>query len=157
MLGENIEMNRSTEMDIAKGIGIIFVVAGHLQILGHISGWVHMFYMSLFFMISGYFFRSKSISKSINNVLVPYFFFGILSSLVYYGFNHNASGFFSDLFSLICGGTAPFYRITPSSTLWFLSALFVMNIISSLLENIRGGEKNKSNSNICAMATWACL
>lgn len=53
-------MRRSTFIDIAKGIGIILVVLGHLDTNGQISREViYSFHMPLFFLLSGIFANTK--------------------------------------------------------------------------------------------------
>ena len=49
--------NRDCIFDIAKGIGIILVVLGHCAF--SFTNFVYMFHVSLFFIISGYFFSEK--------------------------------------------------------------------------------------------------
>lgn len=52
---------RETYIDIAKGIGIILVVIGHLHGINHIiHDFFYLFHMPLFFIISGYLYNHKT-------------------------------------------------------------------------------------------------
>ena len=65
--GKMNQTKRYTEVDIARGIGILFVVLGHsIKQTGVSAGWIRIltymiysFHMPLFFMMSGYCFKEK--------------------------------------------------------------------------------------------------
>lgn len=67
---------RNVAIDIAKGIGILLVIIGH----GSIPSWskdaIFSFHMPLFFILSGYFFRSETplvrMRKDARRLLLPY-------------------------------------------------------------------------------------
>lgn len=42
-------------IDIAKGLGIILVVIGHMPIPSNVSYWIFSFHMPLFFLVDGLF------------------------------------------------------------------------------------------------------
>lgn len=50
-------------VDIAKGIGIVLVVVGHIasSSLGPITSIVYLFHMSLFFFLSGFYCNTSSL------------------------------------------------------------------------------------------------
>lgn len=55
-------------IDIAKGIGILLVIAGHLfAYRGPISRWIFSFHMPLFFILSGICYKMNS-----STILVEY-------------------------------------------------------------------------------------
>ena len=54
-------INRITHIDIFKGIGILFMVMGHIGFSSIFDKWIHAFHMPMFFFISGY--LSKNISE----------------------------------------------------------------------------------------------
>lgn len=64
--------------DIAKGIGILLVVIGHVKLkkYPYIQNFIYSFHMPLFFIISGYFFRPKEnrecLQKIIKRYIIPY-------------------------------------------------------------------------------------
>lgn len=46
-------MKRFLEIDIAKGIGMIFVLIGHLQVPSILKNYLYSFHMPLFFFLGG--------------------------------------------------------------------------------------------------------
>lgn len=133
---------RETWADFVKGAAILLVVLGHSgnPVLHHYIFWFHM---PIFFIISGYFFKPiKStnelkpyIWKKAKHFLIPYFFFGIIISLVLF------------ILNLINGTASPLYFVkqiamilyggrVANGTLgvfWFITCLFVTQILFTLL------------------------
>ena len=91
------EKNRIAYIDVAKGIGIILVVCGHVIGEGEKSfkysnilhDYIYSFHMALFFIISGILLEKKykqndkyylenKINSSIRNLLIPYFLWSII-------------------------------------------------------------------------------
>lgn len=50
-------------LDICKGVGIIFVVLGHIIQTNPIRTWIYSFHMPLFFFLSGYIFYFTKITE----------------------------------------------------------------------------------------------
>lgn len=78
MKTSNETVARLTYMDIANGIGILCVIAGHMG-NSIINKFVFSFHMPLFFLISGYFISSRNSSriilyKRLRQLLPPYVF-----------------------------------------------------------------------------------
>lgn len=79
---------RVSWIDIAKGISIIAMVAGHSSIPLGLSRWIWSFHMPLFFLVSGIFtFKEDSfiqlLKRRIRQLLIPYLFF---STIVFCGY-----------------------------------------------------------------------
>ncbi len=84
--------NRIEVFDIAKGIAIIAVVAGH-AVSGKIHSFIFLFHMLFFFVLAGYFFKEKSyasfknlkdfIIKKAQRLLFPYLLFNIIFELLH--------------------------------------------------------------------------
>lgn len=122
--------------DLAKGLGIILVVLGHISdISEELRGWISSFHMPLFFVIAGMLIFVKKeetlsekelITKKFKGIMVPYFWF----SLIYVPidimnlFIHNVDGhtFVQNLLSSL--------TFSGISVLWFLPALFLGEIIA---------------------------
>ena len=78
MNNETTIYNRLSYMDIAKGFGILCVIAGHMGNEA-INRFVFSFHMPLFFIISGYFLSQKHTPKEVlfkrcKKLLPPYIF-----------------------------------------------------------------------------------
>lgn len=56
--------------DIAKGIGILIMIIGHMNLKQYplIKNFIYSFHMPLFFIISGYFFKVKDNKTCIRNI-----------------------------------------------------------------------------------------
>ena len=74
-------MHRIEWIDIAKGLGLIFLIYGHIA-NNLFTQWIYTFHSPLFFFLSGFLFSSRKnfndflISKT-NSLLIPYLFLGI--------------------------------------------------------------------------------
>jgi fucose 4-O-acetylase-like acetyltransferase len=69
-------------IDIAKGIGIVLVVMGHMQIMGR---FIYSFHMPMFFMLSGMCFHPEKypqfvpfLKRRINQLLIPLLLFNVI-------------------------------------------------------------------------------
>ncbi|MEG6615950.1 acyltransferase family protein [Peptococcaceae bacterium 1198_IL3148] len=121
-------------LDSLKGLAIILVVWGHLNIPIEAETIIYSFHMPLFFFISGYLFKQNNrtlkqyVQRKVNSLLIPYFFFavmsipfGILLDFVYQN-EINPLLMFMHFFFLSgsVGWNAP---------LWFLIVLFLIEVI----------------------------
>lgn len=76
-------------IDIAKALGILLVVLGHLtNSSSYIGHWISSFHMPLFFVLSGICFSplgtlSKYINKKFISLIYPYFTFGICLAILH--------------------------------------------------------------------------
>lgn len=132
---ENIE-SRIEWIDIAKGIGILFVMLGHCYLDTKYTFWFISFHMALFFFLSGYTFRIKEeynafVKKKVKALLVPYSFFAIITMLCN-GLLAITHGNSYDVF-----GVAKLYFVQKRYTLlWFLTCLFLAEQFMFLLERL---------------------
>lgn len=87
-----LETKRLDWVDVAKGITILLMVAGHTSIPETISKYIWSFHMPLFFFVSGVFYSEKKyktfsslFKRRLFTLLVPYVFFSVVVMLGYYG------------------------------------------------------------------------
>lgn len=82
---------REQWVDIAKGIGLYFVVLGHLVTYGSKTfTWIFSFHMPLFFFLSGYVCRyeensfswKKTLKKNVKSLLLPFAIFLVIGGIV---------------------------------------------------------------------------
>lgn len=142
------DKSRYTEVDIARGIGIFFVVLGHaikqtqvsaawIRILTYI---IYSFHMPLFFCLSGFVSakilgmdkgqRVSYVLSRARRLLVPYFAIALIYIPVKLKLSDVAVKPFSagDIWKLFLGQN-------PDVSLWFLYILFVIELISALFVN----------------------
>ena len=123
-------MKRLADIDIAKGIGIILVVLGHLlsESGGVLHDWIYSFHMPLFFVLSGITLSpGRSLTKLAFRTLIPYLVWSVAATI--YEIICSAQIWKSILFvnsinTLSTYGIAPF---------WFLPALFIGESVSVVL------------------------
>lgn len=128
-------MKRIEYIDIYRSIGIILMVLGHIKFGASFNHFIHAFHMPMFFFISGFLYRHKEnilfkdfLCKKAKSLLIPYLCFGIISYLVYIFFN----GFtLKPLYYLFFINTK---HMPISGALWFLFALFWVDIIYFLID-----------------------
>ena len=119
-------------LDIAKGIGVFFVIAGHAPSIfpEYIRFWIGSFHMPLFFLISGYFAKpireklllSKSLVKKIRKLFFPYIVYSIIWILLsYFSGCIKMSELKKNLVNTIIG--------TVDGVQWFFLCLFVVSVL----------------------------
>ena len=131
-MGSKNKKPRIAYFDIAKGIGMLLVLIGHLQTdtifsyspyILSLCSWIFSFHMPLFFMISGMLIACKkeeekdlteTIRRKFRSIMIPYFWF----SLIY---------IFIVLYSLLIT------KVVPLSTLfvqiWYVLGMYGMNVL----------------------------
>lgn len=129
-------MKRMEWIDCVKGLAIIFVVLGHIDMGEHfLCSWIYSFHVPLFFMISGILLavsqeknESTAVSifllKKAKQLLYPYAVFSLLA--VFY---LAVRGLWDDLIPAVKDTLC----LNGYSTLWFLPALFFSECIFTLI------------------------
>lgn len=128
-------MQRNNAIDIAKGIGIIFVLWGHTYC--PVKPYFYVFHMPLFFLLSGFFFKNDenikvTLKKKLRSLGIPFFFFFLFQRIGFIVISLIGGTFKSD-YLLIWNPIFPWDRI---GVLWFLVALFVVTMIFSLINKL---------------------
>lgn len=129
----NIKSQRINWIDQAKGIGILLVVIGHMNIPQELSKIIFSFHMPLFFFISGYLYNDKKYSINFKNVFYsklkslvwPFITFTIFYLILSVFINQNSIIQSFDYVDFFKGNRS------PNTPLWFLTALFSTEIIFS--------------------------
>lgn len=124
-------------IDTTKGIGILLVVwlhmgsVGSLPKFGYWGGYITTFYMVLFFIMSGMFFKPVDIKRKVNRLMIPYISFYIIAFVIHSVKNliKGESLDWINFFVPLLGGTNG-YENTP---IWFLLSLSQVTLISYLL------------------------
>ena len=133
---------------MARGIGIILVLFGHLEVTEpHVLLWISSFHMAMFFVLSGVTLSlareerhdtKGRILKKVRTVLVPYLWFSVifvcmdvlnlqLQKIDAATFRFNAVSLFT------------FYG---KSVLWFMTALFLSHTVLIVLQRVFPKEKD---------------
>ncbi len=129
------ENGRDIIIDTAKGMTILLVVIGHRNYLpSFLTTWIYAFHMPLFFLLSGYFAKKTAIwpyvLKQAKKLLLPYVACYVTFNIIISLLSKEHYTFFYYLNDLLrCG----YKTDLVTRELWFLTSLFVIRIIYSLL------------------------
>lgn len=127
---KKIPSHREGYVDIAKAIGIICVILGHISTIpAELKTYIYAFHMPLFFLCYGLIPR-KNIShtaktalefvrKRFDRLLVPYF----LWALIYSEFSFHNLGY------ILFGSRQTLYKSDSLTSLWFLLCMFLSVIL----------------------------
>ena len=144
---------RINYIDIAKAIAIICIVLGHtVGYSNHLQPFRNFFYsfhVALFFMLSGFLFSYKKdfkdfLKNKFIKIMIPYFVWSLLFIIPYMLFSNNiksslnisAISNIKDLLINTLYGNGNDFRLKQNSALWFLPALFTMEILYYFILNI---------------------
>lgn len=126
---------RNKNIDLLKGVGIIFMVIGHLHFQSkYFVKLIYSFHMPLFFVIAGYLYTSRNdiwgyIKRKAIRLLIPYFSFSVLYLVLQFFIDKTH---FSD--KIISVLLYPTFDIPLESALWFLPAMFWCCVFYALME-----------------------
>lgn len=133
-------------LDIAKGLGMLAVIWGHIDIQYVTSWFVYSFHMPLFFLLSGMLFNKDKytgfldfIKKRGKRLLIPYLIYSVVTWVIWvvysYVTNENVDYFYPLLETLLARGSTYFLLHNPP--LWFIPCLFAVEIMYYFLSKLR--------------------
>lgn len=133
-------------IDIARGIGIIFVIYAHVLGSYDFRHLIYAFHMPLFFFLSGVVYNADKyisfvsfLNKNFKHILIPYFIFAFLTFPLWLIRLENYNIF---SFQILKQFLSIFYAnsnnglMAFNNILWFLPALFVTKILFGFLNNL---------------------
>jgi len=136
-----MQKQRKSELDVAKGIAIIYMVLVHMhfsqKVLNHYVG---AFDIEMFFFISGMLYKPKPIGENIKGkargLLTPYAFFGTLYWVIYnirkYLPGHSTKAMLPSLKRLLFFPTT---SLPMENALWFLPVMFIVTVVYCCLDH----------------------
>lgn len=134
-------MKRLDRIDILRAIGIILMVAGHVfTFFGKFDRYIHTFHMPLFFVISGYLFKSKPetklfmlISQRAKRLLLPYVTFAGINYVAWFFLERGTEAWYGPLVRLVTYNTS---GLPICGALWFLTALFWAEVFYLVFDRV---------------------
>ncbi len=122
-------------IDIAKGLAMLLIIAGHSLCEGYVQNAIYSFHVPLFFFVSGYFFKEKRmhdlVRSNFRRLMVPYFItcaLVVVDSILKVSVGKGWGGVIRALIAAFycCGLSVDYgaFRIPSCGALWFLPALF---------------------------------
>lgn len=149
-------------LDRFKGMAMILVMVGHMDMFPAVSKWIYSFHVPLFFFASGYLFDAAKFSKfgiwvhaRIRTLIVPYFVFGAIGLAGFLigsrlGVVRNTQFTDTGAFAGMLLGirdTSPF-----NGTLWFVSCLAMVELLRILVRSRSFGSGRMEAPFIVAVA-----
>lgn len=141
-------------IDIAKGIGIIFVMIGHCVYFGGgIHNFIFSWHMPMFFILSGFVFviedKKKIVKRKMKTLLLPYVLFsciGLCITLIIPAWRnkYGLKAFIYDVYM-----ASPDYANV--SSIWFLVCLFITTILFVFLSQISNKYISYIGISVCAL------
>lgn len=131
-MGTDRGQKRIAYFDIAKGIGILLVLIGHLQndiifsyspYILSLCSWIFSFHMPLFFIISGMLISCKReeekdlkeiVKRKFRSIMIPYFWFSLIYIMIV-------------LYSLLITKVVPLKTLFIQ--LWYVLGMYGMNVL----------------------------
>lgn len=135
-------------VDVAKGIGIVFIVLGHAANTGNVKDYLFSFHIPMLLMLSGIVFSTRDsfieFTKSrLKRIVVPYFVFSFISIMIFKIIGilkpSITDGMNTDVITnvgvMLWGNSKP-DCMKYNSPLWYLPCLFVVLVLSYGIEII---------------------
>ncbi|HIS89067.1 acyltransferase family protein [Limosilactobacillus reuteri] len=155
----NTKNKRIAWIDIARGIAIIAVVAGHSlgnYWPGYLGNFLFAFHMPIFFILSGYLYHEQNQKtlekKNFFNLLMPYIATVAIGFILLFLYRmvpnsiiapSRGSSFRDFFFSAIYGAGGDVFipdtsiKIKAIGAIWFLMAMFIANQIFNLIMKLK--------------------
>lgn len=135
-------------IDIAKGMGIILMIMGHIGYGELFHRFIHAFHMPLFYFCAGLFFKEANafdmrnyIKKKAKRLLVPYIFFALIHFAIYWAMNLDQD---LSLFRIMAVNILFFQNADAfpiAGALWFLVSIFMVETGICVMKRIISSDK----------------
>ncbi|MDA7026404.1 acyltransferase family protein [Bacillus sp. CLL-7-23] len=138
-------------IDVAKGVGMILVIIGHVPTTPEVKSFVFSFHMPLFFFLSGLVFKQLHLpiktffQKKVERLLFPYICFSIITYLFwffverYFPFSHSKHVDPFVPFTGIFISNEDHFQLTFNPAIWFLTVLFLVEVVFFLFMKLAKG------------------
>lgn len=144
LITDKVKMNRTVNIkrldyiDIAKSLGMLTIIWGHIIHYGWPNQIVYAFHIPLFFFLSGMVFKAEKyptvwdlIKKRTKTLLLPYLIFSLITWALWVAMrvlaNDSTNYWFPLLQTFIAQGSGGYLR--HNLPLWFVSCLFAVEIL----------------------------
>lgn len=126
------ENTRKDYLDIVKGIGILLVVVGHLQLDNVVRNFIYAFHMPLFFYVGGALYMHKTTIpwNKIKDFLILYLVFG-MGFIVFITLKEHIFDI-GLVYKLIESNPISIYDIQWFGVFWFILAYGIVLILSNI-------------------------
>ena len=122
-------------VDVFRGIGIIFMILGHMSfVTPHFDHYIHAFHMPMFYFASGLFFKTNLrittyLKKLTRQIILPYVFFAtIFSFIVVFRGEDTLQNVLLQVLTINNNG------FPIAGALWFLTSFYFSQVILYILK-----------------------
>lgn len=140
-------MQRLVYNDLAKALGMLLIIWGHIRLTGWSNSFVYAFHIPLFFALSGMVFNKAKyhdftafFKKKFNSLIIPYILFSFITWIVWAVFvcvsHQQVDSFWMPLLeTFIARGSGGY--LVHNVPLWFISCLFVMELLYYFMADLK--------------------
>lgn len=121
----NIGLKRVIEIDIMKGVCIVFVVLSHMSWPMGMVKWLMSFELAVFMICSGMVYQEKRVANFIKKIVSAYLVWSMFISICWAVYTGNPIQFTN----ILLGGSAPDWIINGGAALWYLPCLCVVEVL----------------------------
>lgn len=134
-------------IDIAKSLGMLLIIWGHIHLVGWSNAFVYAFHIPLFFFLSGMVFDENRypnfinfLKKKVVSLLVPYVIYSVLTWVVWVLYIYMTGNRTIDIWmplaeTFIAQGSGGF--LVHNVPLWFVTCLFVVEVAYYFIQKIQ--------------------
>lgn len=131
--------NRLDYVDVAKGLGMLAIIWGHICCKGWSNELVYSFHIPLFFFISGLLYNNEKYKEFLpfvkaraKRLLLPYVAYSVITWLIWVGYtfatNKPVESYWMPLLQTVIAKGSGGYLV-HNVALWFIPCLFAVEII----------------------------
>ena len=137
--------NRILAFDLLKGIGILLVILGHIEIPSPLKNIIYNFHMPLFFFVSGCFFKAVPLhfflKKKWHQLLIPWLFFAtilflFLFVLNFYDTHSLTTALWTPTESVLSGLSGNENAYVLFHTIWFIICLLEVSVLYIVISKL---------------------
>lgn len=148
MCGDNNISKRISWIDVAKGLGIFFIVWGHVLRTGHFRIYLYTFNVTIFFFLLGYTFKNNVslkmlFKKRFLKTMIPYYIWAVLSIMIFllmakflsFEVTNASMSLWKNLVGMFYANSRTIY-MRWNLPLWFIPCMNLTLVIIWLIENM---------------------
>ncbi len=147
MLQNKVGGGRLASVDIAKALGMLTIIWGHIRLNSWSTAFVYAFHIPLFFFLSGLVFNHNKYTgfkefliKRVKSLLIPYAIFSFLTWIVWAGFSYlthaDVDSYWMPLAqTVIAQGSGGF--LVHNVPLWFVTCLFGIEVLYYFISELK--------------------
>lgn len=170
IISKQASKQRIAWLDIAKGLGILFIVWGHVLRIGHFRIYLYAFNVALFFFLLGYTFKYDStlkefLKKRFVRTMVPYYIWASISIIIFllmgkflsFDITNASVSLWKNLVGMLYANSRTIY-MRWNLPLWFIPCMDLTLAMVWLVEYILQGQvRTNKNARMIVCVVFASV